>query len=205
MHLRHLVILGGLLTAATAHATIIFSTGNNPLTGSENVLFNEPGLAHGPDTAVGGITQSGSFVLFQTTTGQIETPSAGQARVSSTSANGFTNLTISTPGQTFTGIVFNLDAVSSGNSTISVAPEGATNQFALSSSGQNFLTIQAINNELMSSVTISSLVGISDISQVRLTGLTSAPAAIPEPATLSLVGVSLVGLGMLRRRIKNRS
>ena len=71
--------------------------------------------------------------------------------------------------------------------------------FALGN-GQNFFTLDSADNQVAVSFSLVSTVDIQDISdleQVRL-GVTS--AGVPEPSTLGLIGLGLLGLGAMKRR-----
>jgi len=191
-----------LLGCGALNATIVFTPGNDPQADEENVLFNLPGLIAGPATTVTGQTQQSSFQVFFTGTENLVTPSAGQARVEA--ADGaFTTLGINLGTGTFTDIIFNLNTVNStpGTATVTVSQKvGADQVFLLPvAQGSNFLTIVAINGELMTGVGISSTVAINDIRQTRISGA-AASTVIPEPISSALIGTGLISLAFLRRR-----
>jgi hypothetical protein len=114
----------------------------------------------------------------------------------------FTSLGINLGTATFTDIIFNLNTVNStaGTATVTVTEKvGPGGTFLLPvAQGSNFLTIVAVNGELITGVSISSTVAINDIRQTRISG---AAAAVPEPLSAALIGTGLVALGFLRRRL----
>jgi PEP-CTERM motif len=189
-----------LIGCVAANATIIFTVGNNPQTNEENVLFNQSGLIGGPALTVTGAPQQSNFLVNFTSNENLDTPSAGQARVEGTDGD-FTLLGINLGTSTFTDIIFNLNTVNGtpGIATITVTEKvGPGGTFALPvGNGSNFLTITTAGGELMTGISISSTVQINDIRQTRISG---AANVVPEPLSLGLVGTGLISLFFLRRR-----
>jgi hypothetical protein len=191
-------------------AAITFQSGNNPLVGSENVLFSGGSLLDN-STTVQGALPSDTKVNFTSAT-VLNTPSSGAARV--TGASNFTDLTISLVGNTFTGLIFdlNIDNATGGppdTGTVNLSvnytdPVGTAGQaFAVSSAGNNFFTIFADTNIDITSVMLSLTgVGALDIRQVRIveSAFAPPPSPVPAPASLLLLGAGLLGLGAAARR-----
>lgn len=208
---RTVVIVAALCMTSTASyaAAITIQTGNNPLTGSENVLFNE-GTLIGSGTTVQGILPSDTLVTF-TSTSALNTPSGGQARVAGTN---YTDLDISLDGNTFTGLVLNLNvananggAPDTGTVSFTVNPTSGsafTQDFEVSSAGANFFTIFSDStvdiNSLMLQLTGVALI---DVRQIRIAETEigpPTPTPVPAPAALALLGLGLLGVGMVARR-----
>jgi hypothetical protein len=189
--------LGFALTPSAARADIVFSFGNHPAPGQENVQFpttNVPG-----NTVVGATNQTNTPVNF-TSPQTIVAPSGGQARVEATSGD-LNNITIALdPGETFSHLIFNAFN-GTGNANVSVVDNSGSQTvllfFALGN-GENFMTVDAINGQQIRSVQIATAGGFADLRQVRI-GF--AAAAVPEPMSMGLLAAGgLPLLGFLRRR-----
>lgn len=213
----------GLALAASANATVIFTLGNNPEPGEENILFNGPGTTSGPDTTVTGLTATTDLFVFFTSDENLVTPANGQARIEAEDG-AFDNLSFGVQGGTFGDFILN--PIITGQSgppltgtvdvTVHVVNEpDATFSYAVSSSGNNFLTITTAGGERISSIDISSSAAITfmDLQQPRISTATSCPEGstdplctgprpVPEPGVLGLMGLGLTTLVALRRRRK---
>ena len=188
-----LAIIGACSVITAKADSVVFTVGNNPQPDDENVLLNT-----GTTGAIvfGTTNQTGFQVRFSSSTDTLFEPASGQARIEAT--DGFVNnITVSTPGGTFQSIIFNPFS-GSGTANVSVlTTDNVTSNFAYQlGNGQNFLTIVAEPGTSILSVTINASGGFIDLRQVRLGGVT----AVPEPATLSLLGISLFGAGWLARK-----
>jgi len=191
-----------LCTGFSAQAGIIFQLGNNPQPNQENVQFVNNQSA----PVVFGLTnQSNSTVMFTSTTDNLTTTSAGQAKVGASDGE-VNNIQITTPGKFFTSAILN-PFKGSGTATVTVVanePGGGQQTFTFSyalGNGQNFLTITSTGGETIDSVTVDSTEGFQDLRQPRLGGI--GVAVIPEPGSIMLLGigaVSLIGYGIRRQR-----
>src|SRR5262249_35780832 len=76
--------------------------------------------------------------------------------------------------------------------------------------GQNFFTLDAINNEVITDIKIFKSApaggnwGFNDLKQPRIGGLCTLVGAtctpIPEPGTIAMFGLGLLGLGLVKAR-----
>src|SRR3954447_2888830 len=109
MHLRMALCalaLGIGLAPTSRQADIIFTLGNNPQPGEENVLLNK---GTSGNTVFGETNQSHTLVQFDSTQTLLE-PANGQARIEATDGTvqiGLTNVTITVPTGTYGDIIFN--------------------------------------------------------------------------------------------------
>ena len=203
-----LLLIAALLIPSFSWATIIFTSGNNPQPGEENVLLNN---GTSGSTVSGTTNQSGVTINFTSATQTLSEPSSGQARIEATSGGSQVALadisSITSATGLFGDLIFNMFiggtiGTSGGIATVSVLDNlGFTSTFSETlGNGQNFLTVVASGGESISSVAISYPVGFTDLRQVRISGLT-APTVPDSGATLSLLGASLIGLAFLRRKL----
>ena len=190
--------VAALSIAAPAVADIVVITGVNNQ-GTENVTFAD---------------QAASATIFGSTLGQTNnftvtglTASSNLLLASSGAIQGsgsnLTSATLSqTGGSTFTRLVFDIDAASTGSVDILVDQPtfpDFQSSFTLDPNGHNFFTITAINGQAIQSVTLTGLFGatFSSISNVRFGPVAS---GVPEPATWAMMLVGFAGIGMATRR-----
>ena len=202
------------LTASpAAHANIVFTLGNNPQPGEQNVLLNTG--ASGA-TITGTLNQSGDIVTFTSATQTLTEPANGQARVEAVGATGgqvalsdVTSITLATGN--YQDIIFNSNisgtiGTPGGTETVTVIDNlGTPHVFTFDlGNGSNFLTIFAQNGESIASTSISYPTGFTDLRQIRI----STQQEIPEPSTLALAGtgfMSLLAAYGWRRRCERRA
>src|SRR4051812_38713169 len=94
------------LWPAASRADIIFTLGNDPQPGEENVLLKK---GTSGNTVFGETNQSHTLVQFNSTQTLLE-PANGQARIEATDGTdqiGLTNVTITVPNGTYGDLIFN--------------------------------------------------------------------------------------------------
>lgn len=205
------VVLG--FTTA-AQADVIIEPGNDP-GDTQNVLFGAGQScdgATGPANTVQGCLNQDREQLVNLTSGetlQVEVQGQGQANLVSPGGS-FDDLLIELAGdETFDYLIFNIDVLNGegdGTATFTAFLAGEpdfTQTFDLDANGQNFFTVQAINDELLTGFLIESSVQLANVNQIRI-----GPAdddggggiPVPEPGAIGLLGLGLLGLGYTRRR-----
>jgi hypothetical protein len=203
-----LLLLPLLLVLPTlSRANVIFTLGNNPQPGEENVLLNN-GTTGG--TVSGTLNQSGLLVNFTSATQILNEPSSGQARIEATnnaSQVALSDVSFALANGTFTDAIFNLFiggtiGTAGGTATITVLDNFAntsTFQFTLGN-GQNFLTVVGSNGEVIENIGIFYANGFTDLRQVRISGATA--ETVPDTGTtLFLLGASVLCLALARRKV----
>ena len=201
-----------LLAAAPAGATIVIGTGPGTLQPPENVLFtNNP--ANG--TTVAGVTnQTATSVSFRG--GETLAANGGQARIEA--ADGLINTTgsafgglpasqlavdLTNPALAFTSTEFRI-FVGSGTATTATltfldsAGQTFSSTFDILSNG--FFNALATDGQTIDKFSFTTNGTFEDVRQVRLGGIASLPALVPEPMSWALMIFGFGGVGVTLRR-----
>jgi hypothetical protein len=207
-------VIGTLILAATANASMIVQQGNNPQPNQENVLLDM--VSSQPTVVLGKTNQSATQVSFTSSVPLTSNPQ-GQATISAASGS-FNNLTVALPGGgSFASLILSVDLAGNGTScascisfsAISNEPGGGTANLTSSTfgagPGQTFFTIMASGGESFRQLSLSSNgVGLSDVQQVRI-ALAGGTTPVPEPSTFALMGGALAFVYAASRRLRRRA
>ena len=217
------------LAATSAHADIIFTLGNVGSLDDENILFQEPGTIDGPALTVTGMTADSDLTVFFTGEENLTAQQASGQAVLQAQDGLFTTVTFGVQNGTAGSFIFNPNIFNTGGGqpetgfiTVSVDQVVGPDvifQYAASSAGNNFLTVEAINGQRIVDITITSDTPLSfvDVRQFRVGTATECPpnstdplctgipgGQIPEPGVLSLMGLALAAFGQVGMRRRRR-
>ena len=191
-----------LATPASAAVVIFDSAG--PVQPEENVLFqtnNQTG------TSVTGVTnQTNTSVTFSSDESLTALQSQGQARIAAMDGSlDFLTVSLTDPLLTFTEFEANLFGTLQGTGqVVFTLSSGLVQTFDLGN-GSNFFGIRATDGDTLTSVSFQTNgLGLRDVRQVRIGGIASPMAAVPEPATWAMMLFGFFGLGSAMRRRKTK-
>jgi hypothetical protein len=196
------------LAPAAARADLTLQTGLVGGSGDvSNVVFNPCGLGSQIGTTVFGCLNDSPSTLVAFT-GQEELKideGGGQAKIQAVDgAFDYVNIKLDDPSLGFTKLQFNIMAADDGTATFVGVDQFGTvfdfGAYAISGSGQNFFTLDSLDGQVAVSFTITSTVAMQNISELQQVRIGPTVIETPEPMSMAVLGVGLLGLGMVRMR-----
>ena len=186
-----------------AQADIIFSA--TPSGTGDNVVFNEQPANQSGTTVFGNINNPADTLVTLTSNETLVTPAGGQALVQATDNTlSLLQISLAAAGTGFDSFVADLN---SPNGTTGTATITATNQFNQTEtfslalgSGSNFFTLTTDALQFLTSVQISSTVGLLDVRQIRLGEVQAVPGPIAGAGIPGLLAACFGLIGLARRR-----
>jgi hypothetical protein len=207
----------GLCSAGTYAVPILISDGNPGNAGTDNVLFNNDALVRQGPVVQGDFNGAGLGYIIEFTsdsgTGGLQ-GAGGQAEIEGLVGNNpIMSLTFGlTDNATFTSAIFNIDADADGFMTVAVDFLGGAGSpyeelVPLNDNGQNFYHVFALEGNVISSITLSTIdSGFNVARQFRIGGFADASNGTNVPdggATAVMLGLGmlgLVGIGRTKRQ-----
>lgn len=206
-----LAVTGGAIAIAVpAHATVTIEKSPSYVQPEETVQLDTD-VVVGDNTLQGTTNQTGSTVVFTSSTDDLLAPPQGQARIEPVDGSLGALVFSLSDLATFTSAEFNILASVGGPVTLSAYDASnmllASLSSTLSGSGQNFYGFLANPSTLIDSIGITAGPNtvISSIGQFRLGGISTTAEPVPEPGTwaMLLVGFGALGFAMRRRKSKH--
>lgn len=210
---QKIALLALALAPLTSSAvTITIATGSGGNAGTDNVLFNVIG-GSGPlvqGTFASGSDGAGFTANFTSASGSGNLgASGGQAvLVGGIGNDPFSDVTVAlSGGATFTKAIFNIDSESDGSVDVTVTYIDASTGSPFSQSmtvddnGSNFMNVVAAGAKIVSiNINANGNVTFSDINQWRLGGFARETNVPDGGATIALLGLGSLALGLMRRK-----